>query len=174
MLKCTDQLCSSALTSFMCIQVDDCCVVLRVGWPVKSCSTILTSFTGSQVDNCCLVWWVSWPVKSCVSALTSLTCCQAHDCCLVLRISWPVRSCVECTDQLYMLSGSRLLSGVEKRLAGIVAILATPTEDGVPNGTCYYGFIVFTNWCPIQLTNIEHRLNEIWWIFRAIEYPHSL
>ena len=80
-----------------------------------------------------------------LSVLTTFTCCQAHGYCLVLMSQLTSEVFVECTDQLYMLSGSRLLSGVERRLAGIVAILATPTEDGVPDGMCYYGFIVFTN-----------------------------
>ena len=116
MLECMDQLCLSALTSFTCIQVHDCCIVLRVGWPVKSCSAVLTSFTCFQVHDCCLVWRVIRPVKSCVSALTSFTCCQAHNCCL----GWSHLTSevlLECTDQLYMLSGSRLLSGVESQLA---------------------------------------------------------
>ena len=111
MLECMDQLCLSALTSFTCIQVHDCCIVLRVGWPVKSCSAVLTSFTCCQAHDCCLVWRVSWPLKSCLNILTSFTCCQAHGYCLVLMsqltsevlcwVYWPALHVVRLTTAVW-------------------------------------------------------------------------
>ena len=53
-------------------------------------------------------------MKSCLNILSSFTYCQAHGYCLVLMSQLTSEVFVECTDQLYMLSGSWLLSCIDE------------------------------------------------------------